>query len=281
MRTKQQTVLRLARLPGCLHALCCDAFSAPIWSPQQSHLLSFYCNFAPSPYHVRRHESSDLPPLSPPPLAAAMPASSTTATSACRVLREHGGELRVAQRGAQAGDTLVIDFAVRNAKSQEVLPGLQRDRHELECDDVDNFLPGVMPKMWGMQVGEQRMFDFQFPDKWQPADFAGVKAQVTIKLREVLEWQLPELTLEIARAVSPDTESVEAFHQTLKEAVIAEASSELQVRLCALIACACALRLDLVGTAPGLGHVQVGILATPCAVAVSQNRRVGHRVEQY
>jgi hypothetical protein len=35
-----------------------------------------------------------------------------------------------------------------------------------------------MPQMMGMKVGEIKMFDFSFPDPWEPVELAGVPGQV-------------------------------------------------------------------------------------------------------
>lgn len=101
-----------------------------------------------------------------------------------RFLRERGGSLNVAQRGARMGDTLIIDFDVRNKQTQEPIPSLDQSRHELDCIAEENFLPGVMPKMMGMRVGEIKTLDFNFPDPWEPLELAGVEASV----RPLIHW---------------------------------------------------------------------------------------------
>eukprot|EP00892_Ulva_mutabilis_P007783 jgi/Ulvmu1/5377/UM022_0172.1 len=148
-----------------------------------------------------------------------------------RLLRERGGDLSVAQRGARMGDTLIIDFDVSEQESGNKIEGMERERHELDCISESNFLPGVMPQMMGMQVGEIRNFDFTFPDPWEPEQYAGLAATVKVKLREVLEWNLPELTLEICKSVKEDVESIEQFKSDLREAVRLEAAEELQARI--------------------------------------------------
>lgn len=95
-----------------------------------------------------------------------------------RLLRERGGDLSVAQRGARMGDTLIIDFDVFEQQSGKPIDGMEREKHELDCIDENNFLPGVMPHMMGMQVGEIKNFDFVFPDPWEPEHFAGLEATV-------------------------------------------------------------------------------------------------------
>lgn len=193
-----------------------------------------------------------------------------------RLRRERGGDLSVAQRGASMGDNLIIDFEVFEQESGNPIEGMGRERHELDCISENNFLPGVMPRMMGMQVGEIKNFDFVFPDPWEPEQYAGLAAmvrylhpvcdelcfhvcymqwhilmwragqalllclglnsvvavvQVKVKLREVLEWNLPELTLEMCKSVKEDVESIDQFQNDLREAVRLEAAEELQVSL--------------------------------------------------
>jgi hypothetical protein len=54
--------------------------------------------------------------------------------------------------------------------------------------------------------------------------------QVYVKIREVLAWELPPLTLEICKEISgKEVESVDGFYAMVKDAVLREASGELQV----------------------------------------------------
>jgi FKBP-type peptidyl-prolyl cis-trans isomerase (trigger factor) len=76
------------------------------------------------------------------------------------------------------GDTLIIEFEVRSKETQEPIPSMEQSRHELDCIAEENFLPGVMPQMMGMQVGEIKSFDFKFPDPWEPVQLAGLEATV-------------------------------------------------------------------------------------------------------
>lgn len=149
-----------------------------------------------------------------------------------RVLKERGGDLKVnAERGLRIGDTAIIGFEVRDAGTQTPVPGLARDKLELDCEDADSFLPGVLEQMEGMRPGEQRNFAFAFPSPWEPEELAGRACEVTVKLRELLTWELPELTLEVARSVVPDVTSVEDFEAKAREAIQYEASAELQSRI--------------------------------------------------
>jgi hypothetical protein len=98
----------------------------------------------------------------------------------CRSLRERGGALRVADRAAEPGDTLIVDFAVRDADTDETLLGLAYDKHEIDTIDEGNFLPNLILRMFGMKVGEEETFDFEFPDPWEPSELSGRKAKVIL-----------------------------------------------------------------------------------------------------
>jgi FKBP-type peptidyl-prolyl cis-trans isomerase (trigger factor) len=97
---------------------------------------------------------------------------------ACRARRAKGGDLKVAQRGARMEDSLIVDFDVRDRNTGVLLPGLERKKHEIETMDLDTFLPGVIEQLFGMRVGEEKHIDFDFPDQWDPQEFAGIQATV-------------------------------------------------------------------------------------------------------
>jgi hypothetical protein len=64
--------------------------------------------------------------------------------------------------------------------------------------------------------------------------------QVYVKIREVLAWELPPLTLAICKEISgKEVDSLDGFHAMVKDAVLREASGELQV-------CGCSSRLPFV-----------------------------------
>lgn len=54
--------------------------------------------------------------------------------------------------------------------------------------------------------------------------------QVTVTLREVYEWRLPELTLAMCQKVSEEVESIDQYKEQCRQAIKNDASIELQVR---------------------------------------------------
>ena len=57
-----------------------------------------------------------------------------------------------------------------------------------------------------------------------------MRLQATIKIREVLAWKLPDLTLEMCRKMVKDADDIEDFRKKAREAIQTDASMELQVR---------------------------------------------------
>ena len=89
-------------------------------------------------------------------------------SSVCSVRREQGGDLRVAQRAAQPGDTLVVDFKVVDPASGDVMYDMARERLEIDTTAPEGFLPGIVRQMMGLKVGERVTLDYQFPSEWAP-----------------------------------------------------------------------------------------------------------------
>lgn len=47
--------------------------------------------------------------------------------------------------------------------------------------------------MLGMRAGEERAWEFVFPEDWHVELWRGQVAKASVKLRELFEWDLPEV----------------------------------------------------------------------------------------
>jgi hypothetical protein len=54
-------------------------------------------------------------------------------------------------------------------------------------------LSGLVAGMLGMAVGDERTVTVTLPQTWEPAQLRGVRADCTIKVKEIFEWELPEV----------------------------------------------------------------------------------------
>ena len=109
-------------------------------------------------------------------------------------------------RPAQLGDMALVDFAGRFADAPEgetpaEIPGGQAEDFQVELSE-NQFVPGFIQGMIGMNSGETREVSVQFPDEYSSEELAGKPAVFTITLKELKEKELPELDDDFAQEVS-------------------------------------------------------------------------------
>ena len=107
---------------------------------------------------------------------------------------------------AQLGDTALVDFSGRFAEAPEgetpaEIPGGQAEDFQVELSE-NQFVPGFIQGMIGMNPGETREVSVQFPDEYSSEELAGKPAVFTITLKELKEKELPELDDDFAQEVS-------------------------------------------------------------------------------
>ncbi|MFM9265170.1 trigger factor [Tychonema sp. BBK16] len=109
-------------------------------------------------------------------------------------------------RPAQVGDMALVDFSGRFADTPEgetpvEIPGGEAQDFQVELSE-NQFVPGFIEGMIGMNSGETREVSVQFPDEYSSEELAGKPAIFTIILKELKEKELPELDDDFAQEVS-------------------------------------------------------------------------------
>jgi trigger factor len=99
--------------------------------------------------------------------------------------------LPVEDRPAQLGDVVVIDFAARDAEGNP-LDEMTTQDFQLELKE-DNFIPGFVAGIVGMQLDETKEIAATFPDDYFREEVAGKTVTFTVCLREIKAKELPEL----------------------------------------------------------------------------------------
>jgi trigger factor len=99
--------------------------------------------------------------------------------------------LPVEDRPAQLGDVVMIDFQARDAEGNPLEEIATQDFH-LEMKE-DNFIPGFVAGIVGMQLDETREIEATFPDDYFKEELAGKTATFTVSLNEIKTKELPEL----------------------------------------------------------------------------------------
>jgi trigger factor len=99
--------------------------------------------------------------------------------------------LPVEDRPAQLGDVVVIDFAARDAEGNP-LDEMTTQDFQLELKE-DNFIPGFVAGIVGMQLDETKEIAATFPDDYFREEVAGKTVTFIVSLKEIKAKELPEL----------------------------------------------------------------------------------------
>jgi len=132
-------------------------------------------------------------------------------------------------RAAKMGDVVKIDFNVyrdgvpiENGKSQNYPLKLGENR----------FIPGFEEQVVGLSVGEEKEFKLTFPDTYHEKTLAGKPHEFKVKVNEVAEVILPEVTDEFAKEISGGKfETVSAMKEGVKENVRQEEENKEDKRV--------------------------------------------------
>jgi trigger factor len=127
-------------------------------------------------------------------------------------LQQRHAELTVVEEGAAAnGDITVIDFD--GYVDGEAFEGGASERYSLELGS-NSFIPGFEEQVVGMQIGDFKDIEVNFPESYHAEHLAGKPAVFKVKLHEIKRKSLPALDDEFAKDVS-EFDTLEEYKQDL------------------------------------------------------------------
>lgn len=104
-------------------------------------------------------------------------------------------ELVVIEEGTlEEGHLAIIDF--EGFLNGEAFEGGKAENYSLEIGS-NTFIPGFEDQLVGMKIGEERIIKVTFPEEYQAENLKGEDAEFKVKLHEIKERVVPELTDEI------------------------------------------------------------------------------------
>lgn len=103
------------------------------------------------------------------------------------------------ERGLEMGDVAVVDFKSR-VGDEDVPNGTAQD-FQLDLDD-SKFVSGFSQNLVGLKVGEERTFDFLFPESYSNANLAGKNVTFGVTLKGIKKRIVPDLSDDLAAEVS-------------------------------------------------------------------------------
>jgi trigger factor len=110
-------------------------------------------------------------------------------------LRERLARLETAERAADAGDFVVIDYA-GSVDGEPFAGGEGRD--ELLELGSGRLVPGFEEQLTGASAGEHRTVTLTFPEDYRATELAGREARFEVEVKEVKQKHLPELDDDLA-----------------------------------------------------------------------------------
>ena len=120
----------------------------------------------------------------------------------------------VIERAAKNDDQVDIDF-VGSIDGVEFAGG-KAENFKLELN-AGNMIPGFTEGIVGMQAGEEKTIDVDFPKEYGQQDLAGKQAQFLIKVNAVAEASLPELDDELAKRLGIKEGGLVALRKEVKK----------------------------------------------------------------
>ncbi|MDY0212075.1 MAG: trigger factor [Desulfuromonadaceae bacterium] len=118
----------------------------------------------------------------------------------------------VERDAVQNGDFVTLDF--EGFVDAEAFAGGAAQDHELEVGS-GSFIPGFEDQLVGMKRGEEGEVRVTFPEEYGNDDLAGKEATFKVKISEIKEKVVPELTDELAQEFGAD--SAEDLREKIKE----------------------------------------------------------------
>lgn len=116
------------------------------------------------------------------------------------LLQRHATFELVVDRATKNTDTVVIDFD--GSVNGEKIQGGAAENYSLDLGN-SNFIPGFAEQIVGKKLDTEFDIKVDFPKDYHEAKLAGQPAIFKIKLKEIKEKVLPEITDEFAQKVGP------------------------------------------------------------------------------
>ena len=143
------------------------------------------------------------------------------------IMRKQRAHFHAADRPAQEGDRLTVDFRGTldgaefqgsAAQGQAVVLGEGRMLKDFEA------------QLAGMKAGESKSFDLRFPDDYHGTEVAGKTAQFEVTVKEVAEPHLPEVDGEFAKTLGVADGDVTKMRAEVKANLEREVKARLKSR---------------------------------------------------
>ena len=130
------------------------------------------------------------------------------------ILRKQNTRFEAAERAAENGDQLNIDFVGK--VDGEVFAGGSATGTQLVLGS-GRMIPGFEDGLVGAKAGEERVLNLTFPEDYQNLELAGKAAEFTVTVNTVSEPKLPELNEEFFKQFGIKETGIDGFRTEVRK----------------------------------------------------------------
>lgn len=138
------------------------------------------------------------------------------------MLTSKGGLKEAADRPAQIGDTVNIDYV---GKKDGVAFEKGTGTSDLKLGS-GTFIPGFEDGVVGMKKGEEKDLPLTFPEDYFDTELAGADVVFHVKVNKISEDDIPELTDEFVQSLDNGTKTVDEYKKYVKDQLTEQNESE-------------------------------------------------------
>ena len=133
-------------------------------------------------------------------------------TAVIEELRHQHATWEPVERPVDFGDLVVLDIESETEGAPFInQPGVQYQ----VLRDSSSPAPGFAERITGMEKGEEREFSLKFSEDYPRNELAGKEASFKVRLVEIKEEKLPELSDEFAGQVNPDFKTLDLLREEI------------------------------------------------------------------
>lgn len=144
------------------------------------------------------------------------------------VLRKQRTTFSAAERAAEKGDRVVIDFTGK--LDGEVFQGGQATDYPVVLGE-GRMLPDFENGIAGLKAGESRTFDLTFPADYQVTELAGKQVSFDVTLKRVEAPQLPEVDAAFARSLGVEDGDIAKMRAEIRANLENEIRKRIKARI--------------------------------------------------
>lgn len=143
-------------------------------------------------------------------------------------LRQQRKEFVAVERAAQNGDRITIDY--EGFIDGEAFEGGKAENAQVELGS-GRLIESLESQLVGLRPGEEKTLDVKFPDDYHAEQLKGKDAQFKVKVKEVAEPQLPEVTDEFIQQFGITEGGIEAFRAEVRKNMERELEQAISGRI--------------------------------------------------